>query len=409
MASYHLHAQIVKRSEGRSVVAMAAYRSGQRLHDARTERFADYSNRRGVAFSEILAPEGSAPWLTDRQTLWNAVEHGEVRKDAQLAREINMALPCELTDEQRIELVRTFVQEQFVSRGMVADVAIHRPVREKGENPRNHHAHILLTLRQGTPAGLRPVKTREWNGRGVLDGWRAAWTAHQNDMLRAYGHRSRVDHRTLVAQRAEAMAQGDRRTASRLDRQPEIHVGPRARQAGQAQRSLTSRPREAGPRRYPAGQGEGSRTQRRVIDYPRIDQGRRIDWLSNLMLGNNQRAKARIEKIDRQAARLRRKLDYWERRTTFKLEGAIRGSRFRWERAEEARQRQIAREQEQRRQAHAARRAALVRDIIGELERVLIAARGGREAGLSRQRELEGWTRKISRDLDRGRGEGRQR
>ena len=408
MASYHLSAQIVKRSQGRSVVAMAAYRSGERLHDAAHDRFADYSGRRGVAYSEVMAPEGSAPWLTDRQTLWNAVEHAEKRSDAQLAREINIALPHELTDAERVELVRAFVAEQFVGRGMVADIAIHQPVREKGENPRNHHAHILLTLRQATPTGLREVKTREWNGRGMLDGWRAAWAAHQNDALRARGHRAKVDHRTLVAQRAEAMAQGDRRAASRLDRAPEIHVGPRARQAGREQRPLASRPREAGPRRFREERGQGAAV-RRVVDYPRIDRGRRIDWLTSLMLGNNARAKERVEKIDRQAARLRRKLDYWDRQTTFRVEGAIKGSRFRWDRTRAAEEARAAREREREKQTHAAKRAAQVREIIRELEMVLIAARGGREAVLARQRELEGWTRKLGREAQRGRGDGRQR
>lgn len=406
MASYHLSAQIVKRSEGRSVVAMAAYRSGERLHDAAHDRVADYSNRRGVAFTEIMAPEGSAPWLTDRQTLWNAVEHAEKRSDAQLAREINMALPRELTDAERIALVREFVASQFVSRGMVADVAIHRPVREKGENPRNHHAHILLTLRQATPSGLRDVKTREWNGRGMLEGWRAAWAAHQNDALRERGLRVQVDHRTLAVQRAEAMARGDRRAASLLDRAPEIHVGPRARQAGQQQRQLASRPREAGPRRF---RGEGAPAQRRVVDYPRIDRGRRIDWLTSLMLGNNERAKARVEKIDRQAARLRRKLDYWDRQMTFRIDGAIKGARFRWDRAKAAEEARAARERERQKQAHAVKRAAQVREIIRELEMVLIAARGGREAVLARQRQLEGWTKKLGREMERGRGDARQR
>ncbi|WP_371349422.1 MobQ family relaxase [Ancylobacter sp. IITR112] len=406
MASYHLSAQIVKRSQGRSVVAMAAYRSGERLHDAAHDRFADYSNRRGVAFTEIMAPEGSAPWLTDRQTLWNAVEHGERRSDAQLAREINMALPHELTDAERIALVREFVASQFVSRGMVADVAIHRPVREKGENPRNHHAHVLLTLRQATPSGLREVKTREWNGRGMLDGWRAAWAAHQNDALRARGFRVQVDHRTLAAQRAEAMARGDRRTASLLDRVPEIHVGPRARQAGRQQRPLSSRPREAGPRRF---REEGAPARRRVVDYPRIDRGHRIDWLTNLMLGNNERAKAQVAKLERQAARLRRKLDHWDRQATFRIDGAIRGARFRWERAKAAEEARAARERERQRQAHAAKRAAQVSTIIRELEMVLIAVRGGREAVLARQREIGGWTRNVGREAERGRGEGRQR
>lgn len=127
MASYHFSAQAVKRSEGRSVVAMAAYRAGERLRDERRGVDADYSRRRGVVHAEILAPEGCATWLLDREQLWNGVERSEARRDAQLAREINMALPCELTNAQRLILVREFVKAQFVSLGMVADLAIHAP------------------------------------------------------------------------------------------------------------------------------------------------------------------------------------------------------------------------------------------------------------------------------------------
>jgi ATP-dependent exoDNAse (exonuclease V) alpha subunit len=154
LASYHLTAQPVKRSEGRSVVAMAAYRAAARLKDERRDAFADYRRRQGVAHSEILAPEGSAAWLRDRETLWNYVERIETRKDAQLAREINLALPHELTDEQRLTMLRRFVRDEFVALGMVADFAIHRPVPEKGDDPRNFHAHILLTLRQAQKDGL---------------------------------------------------------------------------------------------------------------------------------------------------------------------------------------------------------------------------------------------------------------
>lgn len=398
MASYHFAAQIVKRSAGRSAVAMAAYRAGDRLTDARNERVADYSGRRGVAHAEVMAPEGSAPWLTDRQTLWNAVEHMEKRKDAQLAREINLALPHELNDQQRLELVRAFVAEQFVARGMVADLAIHRPVAEKGENPLNHHAHIMLTLRQATPVGLRAVKTREWNADSMMVAWRAAWAAHQNDALRAAGHRAVVDYRSLKAQQADAQERGDRQAAVRLARAPEIHVGPRARQAALRDRPVRSRPVEVGPRRQ---RGEGPLPSRRVVEYPRIDRGRRLDWLSELLLGNNTRARADIEKYERQAARLRRKLDHWDRQATFHIEGTVKGAGFRWQRAKAAEEARKARERERQRQAHAAKRAAQVRSLVRELELALVALRGGREAILARKRQLDGWARPRGRSHDR--------
>ncbi|MFG1225259.1 MobQ family relaxase [Xanthobacter wiegelii] len=406
MASYHFSAQIVKRSAGRSVVAMAAYRAGERLYDDKAGRWADFGNRRGVVHREILAPEGSAPWLTDRSTLWNAVEHGEKRRDAQLAREINIALPYELSHAQRVELLRAFVQEQFVGRGMVADVAVHEPVPEKGDNPRNHHAHILLTLRQATATGLRSVKTREWNSDRLMLDWRAAWAAHQNDALRRGGHRTSVDHRSLYAQRAEAQERGDLRTAARFDRAPEIHVGPSARLLASQGRSGRSRPVEVGPKRR---REEGKAPTRRVRDYPRHDRGSRLDWLTNLLLGNNQLAKARVEKFERQSARLQRKLDYWERQARFHIDGAIQGRLFRWERVKAADLEKARRQKERDRQVQAAKRATQLREIIAELEKVLAAFRGGREAVLARSRQLEGWRRRLDRELDRARSAERGR
>lgn len=287
---------------------------------------------------------------------------------------------------------------------MVADIAIHKPIAEKGDDPRNHHAHILLTLRQATPDGLRPVKTREWNARSLLESWRGAWAAHQNDALRQAGRRVQVDHRSLVKQMAAAIARGDRQAAERLDRAPEIHVGPRSRQAAMEQRALRSRPLETGPRRLRAPE---QRPSRRVVDYPRLDQGRRIDWLSHILLGNNERAKERVAKLDRQAARMRKKLDHWERQARFRLEGEIQGARFRWLRAKAAEEERQARERARQKQAHAAKRAAQVRSLIREMEMALVALRGGREAVLVRQRQLEGWTRRISRDMERNTGRDR--
>ena len=243
MSSYHFSMQVISRSAGRSVVAAAAYRSGQKLEDHRAGRIADFSRRRGVVYSEILAPAGSAPWLRDREVLWNAVEMMERRRDSQLAREINLALPHELSPESRLELVRGFVEKEFVGQGMVADIAIHQPVAEKGDDPRNHHAHILLTLRQATPQGLREVKTREWNSDTLLKHWREAWADHQNSLLRRAGQGG-VDHRSLADQRYDALRVGNRAGAIELDRIPEVHLGPGATAALRKQKSL---PREASP------------------------------------------------------------------------------------------------------------------------------------------------------------------
>jgi ATP-dependent exoDNAse (exonuclease V) alpha subunit len=216
MASYHLSAQPVKRSEGRSVVAMAAYRAGVRLKDERRDNEADYRRRKGIAHTEIMVPEGAAEWLADRERLWNYVERIENRRDAQLAREINMALPHELTDAERVELVRTFVRQEFVSRGMVVDFAIHKPVPEKGDDPRNYHAHLLLTLRQAEAKGLRRVKTREWNSDTMLVAWREAWAKFQNEALRRHGHKATVDHRSLAAQKADVVIVDDPQSKERI-------------------------------------------------------------------------------------------------------------------------------------------------------------------------------------------------
>ena len=175
--------------------------------------------------ADIILPKGAAAFLADREALWTLVERMEGRKDAQLAREINLALPHELDAIQRRELLLNFVREAFVSQGMVADVAIHAPVPEKGDHPHNHHAHILLTLRQATALGLRPVKTREWNSDRLLTEWRALWARHQNRALAQAGLTARVDHRTLETQRKAAVKRGDRRAAAAFERKPEVHLG----------------------------------------------------------------------------------------------------------------------------------------------------------------------------------------
>lgn len=130
MAIYHFSAKMISRSTGRSAVAAAAYRTAERIEDHRQGLEHDYSNRTGVLSSEILVPEGTPDSMKDRATLWNAVEAAERRKDAQLAREVTVALPHELDDAQRGELVRSFVQTAFVDRGMIADVALHAPGKE---------------------------------------------------------------------------------------------------------------------------------------------------------------------------------------------------------------------------------------------------------------------------------------
>lgn len=201
MAIYHLRATMISRSSGRSATAAAAYRTAERIEDHRTGLSFDYRARSGVDHVEILAPEHAPEWVQDRSALWNAVEAAETRKNSQVAREIRVALPAELTHTQRVELVRDFCQREFVDRGMVADIALHAPGREGDD--RNHHAHILLTTREIGPDGFT-TKNRDWNAVEVLEGWREAWAQDTNRALERSGHAERIDHRTLEAQRIEA-------------------------------------------------------------------------------------------------------------------------------------------------------------------------------------------------------------
>ena len=202
MAIYHLRATMISRSQGRSATAASAYRVAERIEDRRTGLTFDYAARGGVDYTEILAPDHAPDWVRDRSELWNRVEEAETRKNSQVAREVRVALPDELTHAQRVALVRDYAQTQFVDRGMVADIALHAPGREGDE--RNHHAHILLTTREVDTEGFT-TKNRDWNKVEVLEGWREAWARDSNAALERAGIEDRVDHRTLVAQRDEAL------------------------------------------------------------------------------------------------------------------------------------------------------------------------------------------------------------
>jgi len=242
MAIYHLHGKAVCRSKGHSAVAAAAYRAGEKLlderrgcvHDYRPRRNGmtpatgaalegsavaaaayrsgekllderhscahDYRPRSGVAASFILAPPQACAWMSDdRETLWNACEAIERRKDSCVARELEVALPRELSLDANIALATGFVLEQLVSRGIVADVAIHQgPARDGGDNV---HAHILFTtrpvLKDGSGFGK---KDRGLERRETLAQWRESWQDHVNHALADAGETARIDHRTLARQ-----------------------------------------------------------------------------------------------------------------------------------------------------------------------------------------------------------------
>jgi len=196
VAIYHLTAKVVSRARGQSVVAAVAYRFGAVLRDERYGITHNYARRHGIVHSEIMAPPGAPAWVHDRASLWNRVEAGERRKDAQLARALEIGLPVELSHSASIALVRDYVAQEFVAKGMIADFCIRRA------EPSNPHAHILLTLREATPSGFG-LKARQWNRKANLLDWRAAWAERANAHLARAGHAVRIDHRTLEAQQIE--------------------------------------------------------------------------------------------------------------------------------------------------------------------------------------------------------------
>ena len=218
-------------------MAAAAYRSGEKLVNEWDGMTHDYTRKGGVVHTEIMLPSHAPPSFTDRSTLWNSVEQIEKSSDAQLAREIEVALPVELSRAEQLALVRAFVKDNFVDAGMCADFAIH----DKGTG--NPHAHIMLTVRplkedgtwgakcrkvydldgqgQRIPDGKGGWKshrqdTTDWNQRGNAEKWRAAWAAYTNRALETAGRPERIDHRSYKRQG--------------VDKIPSIHMGSAASQ-----------------------------------------------------------------------------------------------------------------------------------------------------------------------------------
>ncbi|MGJ4925649.1 Ti-type conjugative transfer relaxase TraA [Bradyrhizobium sp. HKCCYLS2038] len=197
MAIYHLHIKVIGRKAGSSAVASAAYRSGSRLRDERLGCDQDFSGKRGVVYSEVMLPENAPEAWSDRERLWNDVEASEVRKDAQLAREVEFALPRELSEAQGIELARDFVQGEFVGLGMIADLNVHWDRAEDGlPKP---HAHVMLTMRAVDENGFGK-KARDWNRNEMVERWRERWAEIANERLAELDIDIRIDHRSLEAQ-----------------------------------------------------------------------------------------------------------------------------------------------------------------------------------------------------------------
>ncbi|MEE4380103.1 MAG: MobQ family relaxase [Candidatus Competibacteraceae bacterium] len=207
MAIYHLTVKIFTRSKGHSAIACAAYRHGERFHDLRTGQVMDYSRRNGVVDSMMLAPDHAPSWVYDREALWNRVEARENNstrpESAQLAREVEVSLPRELSWEKNKQLVKEYVTDQFISKGMVADVAFHESVASDGRP--NPHAHIMLTMRElkgwefgNKMRGHNPIFTKgdQVKDKKPLKILRETWSQYVNQALQDSGSRESVDHRS---------------------------------------------------------------------------------------------------------------------------------------------------------------------------------------------------------------------
>lgn len=216
MAIYHFSVQVIGRSSGRSSVAAAAYRAGERLHDERLDRDHDFRAKSGVEHSEIMLPEGAPERFADRATLWNEVEAGEKRKDAQLAREVEFSIPREMDKAQGIELARDFVSQEFVERGMIADLNVHWDMGADGQP--KPHAHVMLTMSEVNEQGFGQ-KERDWNRTELVKQWRERWADHVNARLAELDIDARIDHRSLEAQG--------------IDLEPQDKIGPAAQRMGQ--------------------------------------------------------------------------------------------------------------------------------------------------------------------------------
>jgi ATP-dependent exoDNAse (exonuclease V) alpha subunit len=166
--------------------------------------------------SEVMVPDGAPVWMNQREELWNAVEAAEKRTDAQLVREVEFALPRELTGQRAIELACQFVRQEFVNQGAAADLSIHL----KGHNP---YANAMLTMRVITPEGFGR-KVTEWNRRELLLQWRAHWAELANEYLHRAGYDVRIDHRgrrEQTAQTGEAVHLG--KAVSAMKRRGLVH------------------------------------------------------------------------------------------------------------------------------------------------------------------------------------------
>ena len=198
MAIYHLSVQTISRGQGKSCVAAAAYRSSEKLHDERQDLDHDYTKKKGVE-SEIIAPEDAPSWVNDREKLWNEVDKAETRCNSRTAREINIALPVELSKEQQKEIVRKYVKKSFIDKGMVADVCFHF------NDINNPHCHVMLTTRE-IEQGKFTGKNRDWDKKENIMLWRKEWEVMTNKVLKNNGINVRITSESFKSLGNEKLA-----------------------------------------------------------------------------------------------------------------------------------------------------------------------------------------------------------
>ena len=259
MAIYHLSVKAIGRGAGRSATGAAAYRAGVYIHDERTGLDFDYTHKTGVLYSELILPQGGS---ADRAAFWNALEQHHKRQDAILAREVEIALPAELTPVQRQDLAANFARELADRYGVAADVVLHAPrsigVAELARNPSQHyetdpargphngnwHAHILLSACHVSPDGalgrkaveLDPIHCQRHHLENLAERERARWAERTNLALEQAGHEAQIDPRS--------------HTERGFDHEPSRHLGPAAagyeRRTGQPSHKRLNYEQDAG-------------------------------------------------------------------------------------------------------------------------------------------------------------------
>ena len=241
MSLYHLHVSRISRSAGQSVVASASYRSGEKLQDHYYGETHDYTHKGGIICSDIMAPEYVPQRLKNRETLWNEVEQIEKHPKAQLAYSFDIALQTEFSMEENIALARQFIKENFIAKGMIADMAVHVP--EKDGGIRNPHFHVMCPIRPITLQGewgekqhreyildengevkrdpfgksmFNAVPTTDWGRPETLEDWREKWAKMVNEEFRKKGMTERIDHQSYIERE--------------INQVPQVHEGVAVRQ-----------------------------------------------------------------------------------------------------------------------------------------------------------------------------------